>query len=110
MSRSKFVGDFNPDGSIRSYPEVDIRGGEYSRPASTQSIGRDADNNKLFVVLPVGVSPAQAAPEIAALKERLGIPQREVENGTAPATAPKTGDSANDRAADGKAEKKTDKG
>lgn len=54
---SKFRGTYNEDGSVKEWPEFDIMGGQYVRPASTKRL-KDPSNPSAratqFVVLPPG--------------------------------------------------------
>lgn len=43
------LGTLNADGSVESYPQTDVTGRPYDRPATTQGIG-----GGFFVVLPLG--------------------------------------------------------
>jgi len=55
------IGTLNEDGSVQSHPSVDVLGGAYERPATTQGIGHGA-----FVILPAGGEFAAVVEELRA--------------------------------------------
>lgn len=56
------LGTLNPDGSVESWPETDVVGRPYDRPATTQGI-----DERFFIVLPLGGNFAAAVDEVTAL-------------------------------------------
>lgn len=56
------LGTLNADGSVESYPQTDVVGRPYDRPATTQGIG-----GGFFVVLPLSGGYESAVEEVKAL-------------------------------------------
>lgn len=56
------LGTLNADGSVESYPQTDVTGRPYDRPATTQGIG-----GGFFVVLPLSSGYESAVDELKAL-------------------------------------------
>ncbi len=56
------LGTLNADGSVESWPQTDVVGRPYERPATTQGIG-----TAFFVVLPLGGQYAEAVETVTAL-------------------------------------------
>ncbi len=56
------LGSLNADGSVESWPQTDVVGRPYERPATTQGIG-----DGFFVVLPLGGAYQAAVAEVTAL-------------------------------------------
>lgn len=56
------LGTLNADGSVESWPQTDVVGRPYERPATTQGVGEG-----FFVVLPLGGTYQGAVAEVTAL-------------------------------------------
>lgn len=56
------LGSLNADGSVESWPQTDVVGRPYERPATTQGIG-----DGFFVVLPLGGNYAAVVEELTTL-------------------------------------------
>lgn len=57
----KRIGLYNEDGSVAQWPEVDVQGSGYSRPATTHNL-----DTRHFVVLPAGFDNAALLDELRA--------------------------------------------
>lgn len=78
------LGTLNADGSVQSWPERNIRGGAYSRPASTLGLSPTR-----FCVLPVGNVSVEETDALRSAFEAAHSPQGESAPEAEPDPAPK---------------------